>query len=177
MTVIQETYQIDETTSDNLVLAYHTHYKVVKTGQIKRKLMKLTPYQKGPVLGNRKIKIINKEGELEECALCINDLDLRVHNEKGTFVEKDMSCDSECMLTHIREIGDSLQNKTYSFLLSDVPITLFMDNAGGHGKIVVKEQYEKILKDKFNVIIEWQVPQSPKPTCWIWVFGCPYNQW
>ena len=56
-------------------------------------------------------------------------------------------------------------------------ITLFMDNAGGHGKIEVKEQYEQILKDELNVMIEWQVPQSPQTNMLDLVFGCPYNQW
>ena len=59
----------------------------------------------------------------------------------------------------------------------DVQITLFMDNAGGHGKIEEKEQYEQILKDELNVMIEWQVSQSPQTNMLDLVFGCPYNQW
>ena len=42
------------------------------------------------------------------------------------------------------------------------PIHLFMDNAGRHGTNEGKEQYEKILADKYNVILKWQVPQSPE---------------
>ena len=83
------------------------------------------------------------------------------------------------MLMHMREIGEALRNDTYSFLSDDNPISLFVDNTGGHGKNGVEEQYENISKDKFNVEIEWQVvyPNCPKPTCWIWAFGCPCNQW
>ena len=117
---------------------------------------------KGPVIGSRKIKVLKTNGELEERQLKISDLDLRVHNVKGSIIEKDVSCDSEFMLTHIREIGAALRNNTYSFLSEDVPITLFMNNAGGHGKNDVKEQYEQILKDEYNIEIEWQVPQSPE---------------
>ena len=38
---------------------------------------------------------------------------------------------------------------------------LFMDNASGHSKKDIKEQYVKILKDKYNVEVEWQIPNSP----------------
>ena len=39
LSLIQDTYHIDKSTADNLVLAYHTHHIVKKTGQIKRKLV------------------------------------------------------------------------------------------------------------------------------------------
>ena len=65
------------------------------------------------------------------------------------------------MMDHIWSIGKSIQD-TYSFLASDHPVYLFMDNAGGHGKTEVKSEYERILKEEFNVHIEWQVPNSPE---------------
>ena len=37
-----------------------------------------------------------------------------------------------------------------------------MDNAGGHGKDKVKKEYVQILKDKYNVIVLWQCPNSPE---------------
>ena len=76
----------------------------------------------------------------------ISDLDLCVHNVKGSIIEKDVSCDSEFMLMHIREIGEVLRNDTYSFLSEDVPITLFMDNAGGYGKNDVKNSMKNIKR-------------------------------
>ena len=56
LSLIQDTYQVDNTTVDNLICAYHTHYIVKKAGQIERKLAILTLYMKVPVLGSRKIK-------------------------------------------------------------------------------------------------------------------------
>ena len=40
--------------------------------------MKLTPYQKGPVIGNQRIKVLksNENGGLEEQPLSVNNLDL-----------------------------------------------------------------------------------------------------
>ena len=37
-----------------------------------------------------------------------------------------------------------------------------MDNAGGHGKKEIKEEYVKKLKEKYNVEVEWQIPNSPE---------------
>ena len=91
----------------------------------------------------------------------MSDLTLKVNRQKGKILEKDISCDSNFMLNHIREIGASIR-KAYAFIGDDTPVYLFVDNAGGHGKIEVKAQYEKILQEEFNVIIEWQVPNSPE---------------
>ena len=43
----------------------------------------------------------------------------------------------------------------------DIPIYLYMDNAGGHGKKHVVEKYVATLKDDYNVIIRHQRPRSP----------------
>jgi len=37
-----------------------------------------------------------------------------------------------------------------------------MDNAGGHGTDKVKKQYVQLLKDKYNIIVVWQCPNSPE---------------
>ena len=37
-----------------------------------------------------------------------------------------------------------------------------MDNAGGQGTKEAKEEFEKILFEEFNVIIEWQIANSPE---------------
>ena len=65
------------------------------------------------------------------------------------------------MMDVIDEIGSSIR-EAYSWVDLDTPIYLFVDNAGGHGKTVVKEVYVNILKDKYNVLVEWQVPNSPE---------------
>ena len=46
-----------------------------------------------------------------------------------------------------------------------VPLTqkyyLIMDNAGGHGSKVAKENYINMLNDKYNIEIIFQIPRSP----------------
>ena len=42
------------------------------------------------------------------------------------------------------------------------PIYLFIDNAGGHGTDESKDEYVRKLKDEYNVIIVFQVPNSCK---------------
>ena len=37
-----------------------------------------------------------------------------------------------------------------------------MDNAGGQGTFDMKREYGKILRDKFNVVILWQIPNLPE---------------
>ena len=37
-----------------------------------------------------------------------------------------------------------------------------MDNAGGHGTNKTKQEYTRILKDEFNVQVEFQVANSPE---------------
>ena len=80
---------------------------------------------------------------------------------KKSVVVRDVNCDSQFMIDMVDEIGSSIR-KAYSFLPHSKPITLFMDNAGGHGKKNIKEEYVKKLKDKYNVEVEWQVPNSPE---------------
>ena len=124
--------------------------------------MKLCPNTKdGPLLNGRKLKYKRKDGTVGERLLNINDLTLKVNPQKGKVLEKDISCDSAFMLDHIRDIGKSIR-EAYSFLDQNIPVYLFIDNAGGHGKTDVKLQYQKILQDDFNILIEWQVPNSPE---------------
>ena len=72
-----------------------------------------------------------------------------------------MNCNSNFMIDTVQEIGKSIQ-KAFSFLSKTKTIHLFMDNAGSHGKIKVKEQFVEILKTQYNVEVEWQVPHSPE---------------
>jgi hypothetical protein len=65
------------------------------------------------------------------------------------------------MLDNIHEIGQSIRNKM-EYVPVWEPIHLFIDNAGGHGTIEGKEKYRKILLDDYNVVLNWQVPQSPE---------------
>ena len=93
--------------------------------------------------------------------ICLDDLTLHVRVERGTKVETDVNCDTTFMLDSIDEIGSSIREKMKWVPKTD-PIHLFIDNAGGHGTNEGKDKYEKILKDKFNIILTWQVPNSPE---------------
>lgn len=37
-----------------------------------------------------------------------------------------------------------------------------MDNAGGHGTIQAKSDFVSILQKEYNVIVDWQVANSPE---------------
>ena len=159
---IQNFYHIDEETASSLVFTYNSLSVSKKDGKLSHKFMKLSPMVKdGPVLEGRRIRYKKKNGTMGERALQVTDLTLKVNPQKGKILEKDISCDSQFMLNHIREIGSSIR-RAYDFLEPNVPVYLFIDNAGGHGKIEVKKQYEQILHEEFNINIEWQIPNSPE---------------
>ena len=103
--------------------------------------------------------VTNEDGSVRPVE--ITDLRLVVKKPKGTVVERDVSCDSTFMLENIREIGSAVCSK-YHYLDDFVSIYLFMDNSGGHGTKAVKQQYTEILKEEFNLIVEWQPPNSPE---------------
>ena len=42
------------------------------------------------------------------------------------------------------------------------PIGLFMDNAGGHGRDDIKKEYVRILFEDCNIIVIWQIVNSPE---------------
>ena len=65
------------------------------------------------------------------------------------------------MLSHIFEIGKAIR-KSFHWVEKKVPIYLIIANAGGHGTNDAKERYVKILKDYYNIVIKWQVPNSPE---------------
>jgi hypothetical protein len=86
---------------------------------------------------------------------------IHVRVKSGTESEKDMNCDTSFMLDNIHEIGQSIRRKM-DFVPVWEPIHLFIDNAGSCGTIEGKAKYEKILLDDYNVVLNWQVPQSPE---------------
>ena len=58
-------------------------------------------------------------------------------------------------------VGQEIR-KYFFWLNSKQPIYLIIDNAGGHGTTVVVEEYRRMLKDDFNIILKHQVPNSPE---------------
>ena len=162
LSLIVDEYGIDNDVAADLVFCYNSFTQVRKTKAINKRLVKLDDHTK-PVIGNRKIKYKRKSDEstLGERRVKLKDIELRVNPKSGKLIEKDITCDSDFMMNHIRDIGKSTR-ATYSFLEETHPVFLFMDNAGGHGKTEVKSEYERILKTEFNVHIVWQVPNSPE---------------
>ena len=70
-------------------------------------------------------------------------MSLHVNVPKGTVTEKDVSCDSSFMKEVMAKVGIKIR-EYYSFVPHDVPIYLFMDNAGGHGKKQSKRSMQNI---------------------------------
>jgi hypothetical protein len=77
-----------------------------------------------------------------------------------TLIEEDCTCDSMLMLDIICEVRTNIQNAFHWLPKAITSIHLFMDNAGGHGTNAVKEEYIRILHDKFNMIVLWQIVNS-----------------
>ena len=61
----------------------------------------------------------------------------------------------------MEEIGDAIRSY-YWFLPFFISIYLVIDNAGGHGTNEAKTEYEKLLREKDNVILVFQIPNSPE---------------
>ena len=151
LSVIAATYEIEAGLSSDLVLTYDS-YGMCK-GKPKRKPMKLTIDDMKPVLEGRRIKYKVSDELIGERELRLSDLTLKVNPKKGKLIEQDITCDSQFMMSHIRDIGQSIRT-SHSFLPKEQSIYLFMDNAGGHGKIEIKREYERILATEFNVLVE-----------------------
>ena len=153
MDIICRHYGVDESTAENMYFTYTTHDA--------RQKKNVTVWLDGP----RNLSLTNGRSIYSESGqhrpLLISDINLMVKKPKGTTVERDINCDSGFMLSVIREIGTAVCN-TYHYLDSFVPIYLFMDNAGGHGTKAAKQEYTEILKQEFNIIVEWQPPSSPE---------------
>ena len=43
-----------------------------------------------------------------------------------------------------------------------IPIFLIIDNTGAHGTSDKKDEYELILLEEFNIIVDWQVSNLPE---------------
>ena len=151
---IQDTYDLEDDVGLSLVLTYRTFntdkVKNIKVIRVDRSSSKeildldIRTEQGGPL---RKIKL--------------DDLTLHVRVERGSVAETDVNCDTAFMMDTIDEIGSSIRDKMKWVPKTD-PIHLFIDNAGGHGTDEGKSKYEEVLKEKYNVILNWQVPNSPE---------------
>jgi hypothetical protein len=151
--IIHDAYELDGAVSDNLCFSY-----VSTTNSNKRKVVRILQEDKNKyLLKNRKVR---EDGGADRL-LTLADLVLYIHVPKDTEVEEDITCDSSFMMESVHEIGASIRSSMF-WIPQSKNIILFMDNAGGHGKDVIKDEYVLILKNKYNVTVEWQVPNSPE---------------
>jgi hypothetical protein len=86
---------------------------------------------------------------------------LMVKFEKGDKREVDVSCDSNFMEETMPQVGKAIRD-AYSWVDSDIPIYLYLDNAGGHGTDAAIERYVNLLENDYNVICVHQHPRSPE---------------
>ena len=103
--------------------------------------------------------IVSKDGEIKP--ITAEDLTLVVFKKAGEEYQKDCSCDSRFMLDIMEEMGDHIR-RYFWFLPIFVSIYLIIDNAGGHGSNEAKKEYREFLRDKFNIILIFQIPNSPE---------------
>ena len=64
------------------------------------------------------------------------------------------------MLTAMDCFGKSIRNAYHLVPLSD-KCYLVMDNAGGHGANEEIDEYVRMLNEKWNIKVIFQVPRSP----------------
>ena len=65
------------------------------------------------------------------------------------------------MLGVMNEVGQSIRTK-FHWVPATIEIDLLLDNAGGHGTDEAKAEYTDMLKERYNIRVVWQVPQSPE---------------
>lgn len=63
------------------------------------------------------------------------------------------------MLEAMDHVGKALRD-SFKWVPPTDYVYLVMDNAGGHGTDVAKDQYVQLLDTKFKVKVIWQVPRS-----------------
>ena len=68
-----------------------------------------------------------------------------------SVADNEITCDSQFMMDNINEIGFAICESSH-WVPHDVPINMYMDNAGGHG--AKKEKYVSILKRSHNIIVK-----------------------
>ena len=153
---IAEAYLLDDYIKERIVLSYTTHTKTGKTRKVER--IHQNEDDDIPIISNNRL-IINGQGIAR--LLTLDDLTLHVEYHPGDSVENDITCDSKFMLNIIEDIGYSIRD-SFHWVDPDVPIHLYMDNAGGHGSDEAKKEYVSILFVKFNILVIWQIPNSPE---------------
>jgi hypothetical protein len=154
---VQHIYGLYDDIAERLCFSYYSF-----TNNNKKSIKRLYMGDSGEnshttLLGNKKRVDENGKSTL----LTLDDLELSVRTPRYTEAERDTTCDSEFMLGSVHEVGRSIRSSLH-WVDRNETIHLFMDNAGGHGTIGTKEEYVSVLLEEYNIIVVWQVPNSPE---------------
>ena len=151
---LQDTYNLEEDITEELVLSYTT-YSTQQTNT--KKIVRLDWDDKDLILNHQ----IHTVPGGSDWPIELTDFTLHVRVPRGKISEQYCSCDTKFMMDIIHEIGAAIRAKM-PHVPYWIPIHLFMDNAGGHGTDVAKDEYENFLLEDYNVQIIWHCPNSPE---------------
>ena len=158
LNVIKDTYQIDEDIGKDLCFVYAAQ-TLKKSDMLKNKTITLNPKKEDrSLLWERYVRFLNDEGKMERRALKL-DIELRVNTLKGKLSNVILPATTNSFWW-----TSGILDKQYVMLIF-YPMTIqsiCWSWKGGHRRTEVKKQYEEILLGEHNVIIQWQVPNSPK---------------
>lgn len=160
--IVATYYDLDGKIADGLEIQYKSfRIPKKKEGQsnTNKKHSKIVRIQENDcVFVNKKYKIV--QADLTLRFVTIEDLKLVCRRKKGQTYERDISCDSAYMMKAMRRVGKAIRSK-FTWVKSDKPCYLVMDQAGGHGSQKSIQEYTDMLKDEWNVIVVFQPPRSP----------------
>ena len=84
----------------------------------------------------------------------------RKGGQPGYIREVDVNCDSEYMTRTMPKVGKAIRD-SYHWVDMEIPIFLYLDNAGGHGTNECVDAYKHMLYEEYNVVCVHQCPRSP----------------
>ena len=98
---------------------------------------------------NENILITDELGN--EWHLTIFNIDLSSYLPQGTYVEKEVNCNSAFMAQHLPSIGEEILKKM-PWVPREEIIYLVMDNAGGHGTQNANHEYTRVMLDTHTML-------------------------
>ena len=144
-TVIQLAYNLSDTITDQLEFQYST---LANGGKPKTVWIEC---DSNTVCGD----FIDGDGQCK--ALTIDDVEMKVRYRLGDIVKQDCSCDSDYMLSAMDKVGSAIR-AAFHWIPPSSPCYLVMDNAGRHGSKEAIGEYKRMLLEKYNIIIIFQIP-------------------
>jgi hypothetical protein len=150
LVLIVNYYELDKDVSQALCLRYNTY----QGQQQQRRTITMRLHET-----LEEIQITEEHGNVRR--LTIDDLNISCFYPQGSFIEEDVTCNSQFMLDTMPTIGAQIRQRM-PWIPQETPIYLILDNAGGHGTRAAIEEYTRRLRNTFNVIIKFQPACSPE---------------